>query len=331
MASKRFSGVEILRLFAMFCIILFHIIGHGSSIMIKGIDAFGPASTKYFKFGIYSLIIFPVDTFIFITGYFGITFNIKKITNLWLNCLVISLLVSGIFLLNKNISYISSASVKSDLKAFFPITTSLWWFFTDYFILYCISPFINISEEKYIQNDFVVIILLLLLNLALRNHLLNFFIIYIIGRIIRRNENSINLNLLYIITLFLTILSIAISLYLLYKSNNLALIEIQNYNPIVLLQAVSLFFIFKKIPIDSKFLNVLGAGSFNIYLLSDHPRVRSFIIAKFQYEALEFNLAKLILDSLAVFTLSLCVGFGVYFLCNIITIYVSKIIFKVKA
>lgn len=129
-SKPRQANFELMRIFAMFLIVVWHIKGH----YMEGSDVFHPLVMKAMNF-VCQVISFHVDLFILITGYFGIRNNKKNIVK--------NLLLCVIYLWGFNIfSYINCGQY-SVWEILFPITHSPWWFMTVYFMLVLVSPFME--------------------------------------------------------------------------------------------------------------------------------------------------------------------------------------------
>ncbi len=135
------SNMELLRLFSMFLIIIFHFSIHGvgnfystNTTFIEHINSFFNALCGYAgKTG--------TAIFILITGYYMInsSIKIKHAFRIYLYTLLYSLLFLGLSFL------IGSHKVNSHILniSLFPLFGRNYWFISDYIILYLLIPFIN--------------------------------------------------------------------------------------------------------------------------------------------------------------------------------------------
>jgi len=143
---QRQSNFEILRIIAMIMIIFHHIAVHSNfsspimtvSLYIKFIQMGG-------KIG--------VNIFVLITGYFLINterIKINKILKLWGQMFFYALLIYVIFIM----SGLKEFEIKTFIKTLFPIMNETWWFASVYFLLYIISPFLNIVLKNIDRNTY---------------------------------------------------------------------------------------------------------------------------------------------------------------------------------
>ena len=136
--KQRVSKFELLRIIAMFLIVLHHSIIHG-----------------VFAVGINNEINYPVNTivstilgmggrigvylFVLVTGYFMIYSHITlaKIIKLWLPIFFWSILLYSFVGIMINNEF----SIKNTITSFFPIIFNQYWFMTVYVFMYCLIPF----------------------------------------------------------------------------------------------------------------------------------------------------------------------------------------------
>lgn len=129
-STPRQANFELMRILAMFLIVIWHIKGH----YMEGADAIHPIVYKAFNF-ISTFISFHVDLFILITGYFGIRNNKRAIVK--------NIILCALYLWSFNIiSYLVTGTVDV-YELIFPISHSPWWFMTIYFMLVMVAPFLE--------------------------------------------------------------------------------------------------------------------------------------------------------------------------------------------
>lgn len=143
-SSARNYGVDLLRLFAMFSIVLLHVIGQGGS---TGHQAF--ASPAYF--GFYTLRFlneYAMNAFGMITGYVLVQSHLKisRLLSLWAEVLFYSIGISLLFILKDR----SVVPILRDefYTMIFPITSRRYWYISSYFCLCLFIPLINAGLEK---------------------------------------------------------------------------------------------------------------------------------------------------------------------------------------
>lgn len=296
MAKKRLSQFELLRIIAMFLIILGHsnihgVLANSNSTLLKY-----PLSTDVSLLMVDGTI--GVYIFVLITGYFMINSSIsfKKIIKLWLPIFFWSLLLYLLF----NFHHIS---VKPLIQSIFPIIFNQYWFMTVYIFMYCLIPFLNkiVTSLNTDKSKIYFLILGLLINLAncpflfgpvgnTGSNLLNFCFIYCIGGIIRKENilhckekthklNKLSFNMLLLFIIITTVLVfLASSTQKILFINLAKAIIFSNFSWLVLFLATGIFiWIGSKHIRYNPLLNKIASLTFGIYLMSDNTYVRSWL------------------------------------------------------
>ena len=139
--DQRNYGIDILRFLSMFFVVIIHVLGFG-----------GVLSSTEFMSAQYNILLLVeavamcgVDCFVLISGYVACTKRPKyaNIVTLWLQVLFYSAGITILFfLLGEDIG------LKSLIMSFFPVASQQYWFFTAYFGMFLITPFLNIVIQK---------------------------------------------------------------------------------------------------------------------------------------------------------------------------------------
>lgn len=191
--NKRNSNIELLRIIALFGILLWHISIHGfdfRNIVNSDVD-------HVWVNALCTAIFVPcVDIFVLISGYFGIKLSLKPILHLEIQslfygyCKIIVLLLMGI------------GFGRADL---FPTIGGTWWFVTCYMLLMLASPIINAGVQQLSNRQLLFIILAwniinglgsIVKNEINGSNFTSLFLIYITGAYIRRLYDAGRLNAL---------------------------------------------------------------------------------------------------------------------------------------
>ena len=155
--KKRKIGVEYLRIVSMLLIVANHFL------LFTGVlDNVKPFTISYYIVWLLEAIGYVgVDCYVLISGYFLIQskFSWKKVLGLIGEVWFYSVVILVCLIVTKQGIY-SSAQI---LNAFLPVSTSQYWFMTDYIILYILSPFINIGLQNLDQKQFKKLLLILLI------------------------------------------------------------------------------------------------------------------------------------------------------------------------
>lgn len=149
--------MEVLRLVLMLAIFAWHILVHGYG--FKDVAQSGMALTGNGACIILAPLFAPATyCFMFISGYYGMKFSVKKGLTIELWLLITSLLTFFICTF-----FFWPFSSGGFFKACFPISSKRWWFMTYYMIIFLISPILNRGCESLGKNGFLLIISLLVL------------------------------------------------------------------------------------------------------------------------------------------------------------------------
>ena len=312
----RKSNFELLRILAMFGIVIVHLQGKGiwfppnspiTPIFIMGhiFDSGWLAQTGNW-------------IFVLISGYFICTseFSYRKVLKLWFQIYTISVLIGLIFYFSKipvisfdsysdyaTLGYFEVAKptgMKDLIRCLFPCYFCNNWFAVSYLVFYLFVPFLNlfiknISQKKHFQ----IIILMIILGTILVqipnqqifqiNNLFLFILGYLIASYIRfydpqfLNHTKMNIALSLLFILFFTFWNC-----LIYSSENTFIkrhcIGLLNFwgggmNKILpLIFAILIFCLFKNLNIQySRFINLIASTTFGVYLISENFLINHFI------------------------------------------------------
>ena len=344
--NKRNYGIDSLRIMAMLMIITLHTLMR-SQLLSKS----APLSLKYEVVWFIEIACYcAVDCFVLISGYVGLyaRFKISRVILLWLQVFFYSFGFELLFQL---------ASGKLDInrliQSCFPVLTNTYWFFTQYFVLCFLMPFLN----KWIYS------LTIRPNIALIGILLSFFsivpmltqspipilggnynadpfftgngysilwfiVMYLIGATLKRaseegylqNIKKISLLSLYFFSIFLTWL---IKYICENRKEMVSAYFVVSYTGIgIVISASALFLLFSEIRFPQfvkKSIALIAPATFAVYLIHSNPRIYPLYtnaVAPF------LNLRLLKLLPVLIFTI-----FGVFSICIIIE-YIRIYLFR---
>ena len=275
--KQRNSSFELLRILCMLFVIGGHLIGKGMQIPYDKMLAFGGQDYVFARL-LYSFCVVAVDTFILISGYFGIKSNWNKIVKIWFSVLFYSWLVAVY-------KIVVEKELVSSLPYILPITSNEFWFLSCYFVLCAVAPLLNKLAEKLSRKDFVNILLLcfvIIYGWASFNYILNFrqfipdfgggiinfSILYLIGRYIRLYGFTDYSSLFYL-GVFVGNTILMVCMELLFSSIfHFGFTSFENINSIfVVSNAVFLFLFFKKLHFHNKYVNLLAVYCLSVYII----------------------------------------------------------------
>lgn len=267
MPIQRQSNIELLRCFAMLCIIVYHI--HIFLLSQIHSDA------------IYKAIQIPLHIgaplFVLISGYFGIHFSIKGLVRLCSKGYIYYVPLTVIPII------ISNGSLKELIKGTFIFGYDSYWFLNTYLYLFLFSPIINrylkdITKGKRIFLFIILIFMSIYIgnvcqgdpSLVKGKNLTNFILLYVLGDTLHHYQHRIDTWRLPKLTIFFLLFNTLLVLCFIYIPSLSGKIWKYSYDynsPIIMLNSAWAFCIFSRIKIQSKFINNLGAGVFACYLI----------------------------------------------------------------
>lgn len=330
MKTNRRTGLELLRILAMFVIVLGHFItysnGFTTAISIK--NPLVIAERMVESFGL-----FKINVFILITGFFMIEKQMdfsqikKRLFPLWRQVFgysVAILIVMFVFF---------RPSIIETTKSLFPILCYRYWFITTYFVLIILTPIINRAFHNIEEKSMRKIVLVIVGCFALWQTIMPFvttiddmkgysiiwFVaVYIVGGYIKKfGIDLVNNKLRIPIYILMSVCYLGYSyvVELLSTKTNIE-VNIPYYNSIfALIASVALFNLFLKIDINGKLgriISYLSGSVIAVYLISDNPLVRGVLyknilnVDKYINHGIKSILIILLL-ALLVFVICLCI------------------------
>lgn len=266
--KQRDGNIELLRCVLMYVIVLGHMCGMGPYAHLKEVH------------GIFSLVYFATDGFVFISGWYGIRFSWGRVTNI---------LEMGLF------AAITLFICSRAVLGYWEFSYSLGWFGNSYLAIVLMSPLINagidrLKEDGRLLQAWAVLAIASLLSwLPTGDHLRiaasgwtgnsfsTLLFVYISGRCARYLNLSKYLTACRIMIILVLLLGLNILWALTASYSELGTLMAQlfvgtrgNNCPLTMAIGIAVFFAFKemKIPIILQRIGCFGAPSvFSIYLL----------------------------------------------------------------
>ena len=291
--ALRNSNFELLRILAIIFIVADHFSGYGDFSYDIADFSLNRFYIQFLEFGGK----LGVCIFVLISGYFLVNsekVKISKVIKLWLQILSYSITFYLLFVIFGKETF----SIKELIKSMLPITGSYWWFATTYFVLYLISPFLNIllhslDKKTYQKMLLINTILWCLLptftgRFLERSYLIPFIYLYSIAGYIKIWKDDIKINwkkcfLMAGVIVLLTYSSVVTFDILGTKINYFYIHATQFYGMeklTTILTALFLFLAFKNININkkfNKFINTIASATFGVYLIHENRLVRKFL------------------------------------------------------
>ena len=299
MNPHRNSAIEFLRILSMLTIVGVHYWGacHTTEIIERNDNSYMVLKM------LQVLCSYGVDIFVIITGYYmiGRTFvNIRKVFDLiW----EIAFYGAILYCLSIQIG-INTFTLPGLIKAVFPFLIGLRWFVKAYIILFLLIPFINkvlnaIDKKAHLSLASILLILFSLWPFILPYPPMddygfsfnNFIVIYVIAAYIRKYVYEYDVKwcvwAFFISTLlsyFLMVLPDGGGIFSIMKVMVLA-----HNSPLQIVACFSLFMLFLKMEWHNRYINMLAASAFSVYVIHGEFNIMQWMFAilfrgnQFQY------------------------------------------------
>lgn len=287
----RQSNIELLRIIAMLLIVAHHFS------LYSGFDFSNDAVTinklwiQFIKIG--GKI--GANVFVLISGYFLISaksLKTNKVIKLWVQIFTYSSVIFALFIATGKEPF----GIRELIKHLLPITFSQWWFVSAYFVLYLLSPYINIFLNSLDKKNYQRFLVLLTACWCIvptltgksfeSNNLLWFVYLYACAGYIRLYNPKTNVKgIIYILLSFLvTVLTFCsvivfdvLGTKISFFRDNPTLFYGMQMLPILII-SVLMFIGFKKISVrQSRIINLISSATFGVYLIHDAGYVRLFL------------------------------------------------------
>lgn len=279
----RLTNFELLRIIAMLFIVFHH--------MLVYVIEFQHQTALNFHVPLFidSFLIIAVNSFVLLSGYWGIKVKLRGFLNLYLMCAfynLISLLFAHFYLE-------TPISLVKVFHAFLPFSHSFrLWFIQDYMYLYLLSPLLNLISNATKKSFISILIFLSILNIYFGflwqgninkdgANVMNFIYLYLIGKYLslhcinkwRNNKNTI---MLYIgLAVFVFLLS---DLEYFLTGGKLHYGFLFGYNnPIIIVESIAFFLIFRNLNLKNATINAISISSLSVYLLHENVYISNYL------------------------------------------------------
>lgn len=324
-SKQRLSNIELLRLICMLMVLNLHSFwgyDHGhESYIFQALDFFRE-----------SLCICAVDTFILISGYFGINWKFKSFWNLVFQVLFYSFAVYLVASILLGVIPFEKRELLKCVKGL----SGAWGFITCYLTLYFFAPLLNAYVEKNTEKILLCFIVLFFIAevfiLRAHNGVMNFFLLYLIGRWIQKKGTVYFEGLrpgfwYFLISCCIFMLAYTVVLIFHYDAEKMCnfILAYSYASPFVILQSVFLFLWFSRLKVQNRFINWCATSCLSIFLIHMHPAIKD--IGYYGYT--ESLYEKSILEHLLKLTLLICIVFWGAIFIDKIRIAISDFFYKI--
>ena len=322
-AKQRDSSIELLRIIAMFMIVIHHYSVHGGF----NLSDVSMSLNKY----ILSVVTWgewAVNIFVLIFGYFSVKaeFKPKRIIRLYAQVWFYSVILFCCYSLwNKE------WSVGLAMRAIIPVISDLYWFFSRYIFLCFLMPFLNMFLQNLSREYHLKLIILLLTVWCILESLLPgyglgentigsiriFGLLYFIGAYMRLYPDCKVCAKKVGWTITLGSICIMMLIKFIRCWHPISLLNIDCFSTSSILSigfAVGIFTIFKNVNIKpNKFINTIAACTFGVYLIHDNVYIRAFLwnylLKNSEYQNSSYLIPHMLISALVVFIICIIIEF----------------------
>ncbi len=316
MKIERNYGVDLLRILAMYMVVVLHVLGKGGILYSLEKMSISYEVAWFLEICAYC----AVNCYALISGYVGIKsrFKLSSILLLWLQVAFYTVLITVAF----KVFMPDVVSVKHIIRAFFPATFKQYWYFTAYVILFFIAPFINAGIQA-MKKEYIKILLILMTILfsfiplfttkdyfMLENGYSSLWLIYlyVLGGYIGKYGMFNKLSKLGLLSMYFSsvVLTWGSKFVIEYFSLNVvhgSRILVSYISPTILLSAISLLVLFSKLEVKGLFIKIVqifSPATFGVYLIHTHPLFWVHIWANSFKSFISFPPLKLMLSVLII-------------------------------
>ena len=289
--DDRNYGIDLLRVFAMFFVVLLHSLGNGGilSSLYKGTFQYN------WFWGLEIIAYCAVDIFALISGYVSYSSkeNKTKYSNyitIWFEVVFYALIITVLFH-----AFSSVAITKRDYySALLPVTNNMYWYFTAFTGLYVLKPFldkgIRACNTKTLKKLFACILIIFsffatfsgVFNLRGGYSFIWIIMLYILGSIVKKCNIGSKLSkmelflliaVMYIITILYKMYGFETSIFNIKITKDLLVLYT---SPTILIASIGYILLFSKIKFNKAFTSIvkfIAPASFAIYLLNTNPLI----------------------------------------------------------
>ena len=319
---ERNVGIDLLKILAMYMIVMWHILGHGG--IINSAEAFSLNYKIVWLIKICASC--AVNVYAIISGYvtLGRKYSINDLIKLWGKVVFYTISITLVLFTIGIVPF----GIKTLLKSFLPILTNAYWYFTAYVVLFLFIPILNKAvlecEKKELRNGMVLLFVLFsvittfferdLFHLNRGYSAVWLIYLYLIGAYIKKYEDDFKY-----ISNFKCVVGIVLMVAIMWVVKCIPqTCEIQSIieyvSPTVFIMSIFYVLLFKNFSVNdknNKIIKTISNATFSIYLIHDNNLIRKFLIKdKFvEFSSLSsFELVmKIILLALVIYILCVAV------------------------
>lgn len=287
---QRNSNVELLRILAMFLVLVHHANFLGIGIP-TGAECIAAPGNTFFRLFVESVSIVAVDVFVLISGWFGIKPSLKKLLALLFQVFFFTLTIPLVFCLIKGFGVLTPRAILKSM-----MITKCYWFVKSYVCLFILSPVLNMFAEKAPKRTFGIVLILFFAFQTIYgwtdsapefnygSSVVSFCGLYLLARYLRLYPLRFQTNRRLCVSAYLGLsLTLAAGIWVATRLNfhpgYSVKIAFSYINPLTVLSATALLLTFVNTDVPySKTINWIAASAFSVYII----HINGFIFHYFQ-------------------------------------------------
>lgn len=274
MKKERDSNFELLRLFAMFSIVFYHLLGVYWHIGDTESHGLLVALTSPFHVG--------VPVFVMISGWYGIRTSWKGVFKLLIPVFIYYVPIA------LYVNYTERASFEDYMHSIMFLSQTEYWFVQTYLWLFIASPAINLYiHNQTVKQRFTTLLILAFVSMYVGTfgndtslvegkNVIHFALLYIVGDTLKTWKSVWDrISWKIILTIYMLV---NIGLVLVYPIKPFIPMNMFfPYNSVgIIINSILILMLFSKIKLQNRFINYIAASSFVIYLIHGQPTLFKF-------------------------------------------------------
>lgn len=289
MRKIRNSNMELLRLLAMFMVLVYHV--DFLSLGVPQMDIAMNASQwidSFLRFLVQSACVVCVNVFVMLSGWFGIKPKLDRLISFLFQ--VTFFTVIGIIV---NIMWGGHHLCFDDLKNLFMLNDSLW-FPKSYLLLYIFSPVLNAFVEKVSKKNFRILLIGIISFQMIYGWLsrgvawymggyscIFFMELYLLARYVRLHVDYLHYSKRLMILSYAACSVVIAAIWMCLMTKGIDLTRYLNVytQPFAIFGALLLLMLFSKLNYQSKRVNKIAASCFSVYLFHCAPGMLQHFIS----------------------------------------------------
>ena len=278
----RKSNIELLRIVAMFLVLIVHA-GFFSLGVPTPAEASAAPLTVLTRIFFQSVSVIAVLVFVLISGWFGIRTKVKSVVNFLFQCLFYSLSIFAVMLLTGHATF-DWKSIQNVL-----LFVNSFWFIKAYLCLMIFAPVLNAFVEAATEKQFRWVLIAFFVFQSIYGWLtkgaswfergysvVSFFGLYLLARYVRLYPArpftlSRKYDMLIYWGIVLLVTATSFVMLRLGASENSIDVVFRLTSPVIIAEALYLLLYFSKLDFQNRFVNWVAGSCFAVFLLQQNP------------------------------------------------------------